>query len=144
MLIINQKILDDISRHAMEAYPKECCGILVGADSGEDRSISEAHRAKNLREEQHDRYLIDERKLIEVIKSVRGTGKDVVGFYHSHPDYPSTPSQYDADNVAWPGYSYVIVSVKKEGVASVQAWIMPEEDGAFVEQQMSIKESIPS
>jgi proteasome lid subunit RPN8/RPN11 len=144
MLIVDQRILDDIHRHALETYPKECCGILVGSDSGDDRFINEAHRAKNLREEQHDRYLIDERKLIEVIRTIRGTGKDVVGFYHSHPDYPSTPSQYDSDHAAWPGYSYVIVSVEKKNIASIQAWIMPEEGAEFIEQPINIKEIIPS
>ena len=38
-------------------------------------------------------------------------GGELLGFYHSHPDHPARPSQYDLDH-AWPFFSYVIVSVR--------------------------------
>jgi proteasome lid subunit RPN8/RPN11 len=141
MLIINQEILDDIYEYAKLNYPEECCGILVGYDSGSDRHVTAAHRATNVSDEhRHDRYLIDEKKLIEVIRSNRGKSTDVIGFYHSHPDYPSRPSQYDTEHAAWPGYSYLIVSVEKSRVVSAQSWVMPEEGGAFIEQPITIKQ----
>lgn len=142
MLIINPKMLDDIYEHSLKSYPEECCGILVGFDNGGARFITEVHRAENVSDERrHDRYLIDERKLIEVIKSTRGQNADVIGFYHSHPDYPSRPSQYDTENAAWPGYSYLIVSVEKGHVVSAQSWVMSHEGGKFVEQPIQTKES---
>jgi len=142
--MIERKILDDIYRHALDEYPDECCGILVGFDNGDERIVTKAHRAKNVStERRHDRYLVDERKLIEVIKSTRGKAEDVIGFYHSHPDYPSTPSQYDTEHAAWPGYSYLIVSVEKARAVSAQSWIMPQENGSFLEQALSLREDQP-
>jgi proteasome lid subunit RPN8/RPN11 len=137
MLVISKKILDDIFAHSRETYPDECCGILVGRDDGGKRIISESHRAKNVSEgRKHDRYLIDEKKLIEVMKATRGQAVDVVGFYHSHPDYPSRPSGYDTETAAWSGYSYMIVSVTKDAIASFQSWVMPDGAGSFEEEAL--------
>ena len=36
-------------------------------------------------------------------------GGELLGFYHSHPDHPARPSQYDLDH-AWPTFAYVIVA----------------------------------
>ncbi|RJP75146.1 MAG: M67 family peptidase [Candidatus Abyssobacteria bacterium SURF_17] len=141
MLNIPKRVLDDIYEHARETYPEECCGILVGRDAGKDRFITESHRAENMsKERRHERYLVDERKLIEVIKSVRGSQVDVVGFYHSHPDYPSRPSGFDTESAAWPGYSYLIVSVEADKVVSAQSWQMPDGAESFVEEPMTTDE----
>jgi proteasome lid subunit RPN8/RPN11 len=145
MLIISREILDDIFEHARETYPEECCGILVGRDEGGRRTITAARRANNVSSERkHDRYVIDEEKLIEVIRSVRGLPEDVVGFYHSHPDSPSRPSEYDRQIAAWPGYSYLIASVDREGAASAQSWIMPDGSDSFVEEPVSTGEGAPA
>ena len=142
MLIIPRKILDDIFAHSVETYPEECCGILVGVDEGDRRVITESRRAKNVAaERRHERYLIDEKKLIEAMKDTRGLKTDVVGFYHSHPDYPSRPSGFDTETAAWPGYSYLIASVKKDGVESVRSWVMPDGDDSFVEEPLNIEET---
>lgn len=142
MLIIPKKILNDIYDHSLTDYPEECCGILVGRDEGESRIITESHRARNVSEERrHERYLIDERKLIEVMKSVRGMEVDVVGFYHSHPDHPSRPSGFDNETAAWPGYSYLIVSVEKDRAVSAQSWVMPDSGDSFEEEPMQVEEA---
>ena len=141
VLIIPRKILDDIAEHSVETYPEECCGILVGRDEGDDRVVTESHRAKNVAEERrHERYLIEERKLIDVMKATRGSEVDVIGFYHSHPDYPSRPSGFDTETAAWPGSSYLIASVEKDGVASVRSWTMPDGSDTFVEEPMKVEE----
>jgi proteasome lid subunit RPN8/RPN11 len=94
-------------------------------------------------ERRHERYRLDERKLFEVIKSVRGQSSDVVGFYHSHPDHPSSPSQHDADQAAWPGYTYLIISLDNGRIASAQAWMIPEENASFIEQPLHVGERVP-
>jgi len=143
VLIIPREILADIFEHSQLAYPEECCGILVGLDTEGDRTITASHRARNVIEERrHERYLIDERKLIEVTRSTRNFPADIIGFYHSHPDYPSHPSLYDTETAAWPGYSYLIVSLEKDRIASFQSWIMREEGDPFVEERIRISETI--
>jgi proteasome lid subunit RPN8/RPN11 len=142
MLIIPKKILEDIFAHSRETYPEECCGILVGRDEAGRRAVTESHRARNVSEgRRHDRYLIDEKKLIEVMKATRGLAVDVVGFYHSHPDYPSRPSGYDTETAAWPGYSYLIASVAKDKVVSFQSWVMLDGANAFEEEPIGAAEA---
>jgi proteasome lid subunit RPN8/RPN11 len=142
MLIIPKPVIDDISSHSQETYPEECCGILVGNDARDGRIITESHRAENVsRERRQERYIIDEHKLLEVMKATRSLPVDVIGFYHSHPDYPSRPSGYDIETAAWPGYSYLIVSLDGGGVVSFQSWIMPEEGGEFTEEPISVSET---
>ena len=142
MLVIPFKILEDIFEHSRETYPEECCGILVGRDEQNRRIVTESHRARNTSEERrHERYLLDEKKLIEVIRATRGLSVDVVGFYHSHPDHPSCPSSHDTETAAWPGYSYLIVSVSTESIDGVQSWIMPANGDTFVEELISSEET---
>jgi proteasome lid subunit RPN8/RPN11 len=66
-------------------------------------------------------------------------GGELVGFYHSHPDHPARPSQYDLDH-AWPTFAYVIVSIvgsdapapgAKAGQTTV--WFLADDRSAFNE-----------
>jgi proteasome lid subunit RPN8/RPN11 len=66
-------------------------------------------------------------------KEARGLGLDVVGYYHSHPDHPSRPSDFDRDH-AWPGLSYLIVSVQKGTVADERSWRLADERDRFDEE----------
>ena len=61
----------------------------------------------------------------------RGDGLEIVGIWHTHPDHPARPSETDS-SAAWQGYTYLILSVGRQGVADVTAWRLVE--GSFVEQ----------
>jgi len=74
------------------------------------------------------------------MRNVRGLAVDVVGFYHSHPDHPSSPSAHDTEMAVWPGYSYLIVSTGKGRIVSVQSWVMRDESSSFSEEPMRIVE----
>ena len=107
--------LDQIRRHGESDYPHECCGLLIGSFDGEGRKVAdEIFPISNAREEsaKRNRFLIAPEELMRGEKHARQRGRDVVGFYHSHPDHPAVPSQFDLDH-AWPVYSYIIVSVRE-------------------------------
>jgi proteasome lid subunit RPN8/RPN11 len=110
--------LEAIRRHGEADYPHECCGLLIGTfDENGRKAALEILPIGNAREDaaKRNRFLIAPEDLMRAEKHARQSGRDVVGFYHSHPDHPAVPSQFDLDH-AWPVYSYVIVSVR-EGVA---------------------------
>ncbi len=102
-----------IRRHGQETYPHECCGALVGRDGG----VTEIVALPNTTEEGPRRrflvrpadYRLAERRASEL-------GGELLGFYHSHPDHPARPSQYDLDH-AWPTFAYIIVAVAGDGLA---------------------------
>lgn len=113
MLLLTTAIRSFIEAHAVEAYPQECCGVLVGRVDAQGRHALEAHRTGNLNTERaHDRFELDPRDYMRIDKEARTRKLDIVGIYHSHPDHPAKPSQTDLD-AAWEGYSYVIVAVNK-------------------------------
>jgi proteasome lid subunit RPN8/RPN11 len=115
-------------RHLAEAaYPLEGCGILLGQPGG---AVTEVRAGRNLRgpeDRGRDRYVLDPRDVVAAQRDADGAGLDLVGFWHTHPDHPSRPSQYDADH-AWPGYVYVIVSVREGSAAGEQGWVLDVED----------------
>ncbi|PZV11076.1 MAG: metal-dependent protease of the PAD1/JAB1 superfamily [Leptolyngbya sp.] len=73
-----------------------------------------------------DRYYIDPADLLRVQKSARDRGLEIVGIYHSHPDHPAVPSECDRA-LAWPVYSYVIVSVVQGRVADLKSWRLDDQ-----------------
>jgi proteasome lid subunit RPN8/RPN11 len=93
--------------HGQETYPHECCGALIGRDG----FVTAIVALPNTTEEGPRRrfmvrpsdYQLAERRATEL-------GGELLGFYHSHPDHPARPSQYDLDH-AWPTFAYIIVAV---------------------------------
>ncbi len=126
--------MDSIHEHAKEAYPEECAGILVGMDNGEAKVIVDVWRADNTHEgERERRFLIEPLKIKEFEDAARERDLDILGFYHSHPDHPAEPSEYDRDH-AWPGYSYIIASVSESGVEDMRSWALKDDRSGYDEE----------
>jgi proteasome lid subunit RPN8/RPN11 len=118
------------------AYPNECCGVLLGALRNDDSRVVESIiPINNAREEaeQYHRFKIEPEDVMRAEKAARAQSRDVLGFYHSHPDHPARPSEYDRDN-AVPFYSYIIVSVEKSGAAELTSWRLSDDRNEFLEE----------
>ncbi|MFQ6093428.1 MAG: Mov34/MPN/PAD-1 family protein [bacterium] len=141
MIAIRKGDLEKIYRHTKDAYPHECCGILVGK-IGDEKEVAEVHRASNLcAERARDRYEISPEQLYEVDRRSQERGLAVIGFYHSHPNHSSQPSPFDAER-AWPSYSYLIVSVNDEGGVGARSWVWNEEKREFEEELLMTPASV--
>lgn len=106
--------LEQIRRHGEADYPHECCGLLIGSFEPSGGKVAlEIFPISNAREEtaKRNRFLIAPEDLMRGEKHARANRRDVVGFYHSHPDHEAVPSAFDLEH-AWPVYSYIIVSVR--------------------------------
>jgi desampylase len=106
-ITIVRSALDELIAHARAEAPSECCGLLLGTGS----SILEAGRTANVASNRYSRFLIDPRDHIDLRRSARGRGLEVVGFYHSHPRSPALPSPSDVAEASYPGHLYLIVSL---------------------------------
>ena len=129
-----------LRQHAEQAYPEECCGILVGSIVGGERHVHRSVPCQNLRvSEAHNRYEIDPAELIRVQREARESGMEIVGFYHSHPDHPAQPSRTDLEHAHWIGCSYVITSVQEGKACDTRSFLLRgirEEDKSFAEEDL--------
>jgi proteasome lid subunit RPN8/RPN11 len=124
MLKLLQAAYNQLRRHAEEAYPEESCGILLGIASGDTREVHEAVRCRNLHPAPEKNYEIDLREVIRLQRESRQRGLEVVGFYHSHPDHPASPSPTDLEQAHWIGHSYVITSVQQGRALQTRSWLL--------------------
>jgi proteasome lid subunit RPN8/RPN11 len=126
--------VDLIHEHATEAYPEECAGALVGIDTGGVRVVVDVWRAENTHEEERSRrFLIEPLAVKKFEEQAEEKDMGLLGFYHSHPDHPAEPSEYDREH-AWPGYSYVIASVSGENVEDMRSWTLRGDRSGYDEE----------
>jgi proteasome lid subunit RPN8/RPN11 len=132
---------DDLARihaHGESAYPEECCGVLIGREGkdGDSAIVERIEAADNERvDSRHNRYVISPQSLLKAQREARASGLDIVGYYHSHPDHPARPSEFDREH-AWPGTSYVIVSVEKGKAVDCRSWRLRDDRAAFEEESL--------
>lgn len=130
-LKISEELLAGIREHGKKAYPNECCGVLLGRIEDSRKSVVELRAMENTREDSpRNRYLISSRELLEAEKAARARGLDIVGVYHSHPDHPARPSEFDREH-AFPWYSYIIVSVHGGKPVDLASWTLRDDRSAF-------------
>lgn len=133
-LIITPRHLQTIGRHAAMSYPEECCGVLIGQPQADATLVERVLSVGNERDEsRHNRYLINPSTVLAAHKEARVLGLEIVGYYHSHPDHPARPSDFDREH-AWPGVSYLIVSVQGGKVAESRSWRLCDDRPGFEEE----------
>ncbi len=131
MIRIPVDLLRQIRARGAEAYPAECCGVLLGQTQNGSKVVHVARPFENRTAESPERrYYAGPEAYREAEAWARSHGLDVVGIYHSHPDHPARPSEYDREH-AWPWYSYLIVSVERGQPSDLTSWVLAEERDRF-------------
>jgi proteasome lid subunit RPN8/RPN11 len=149
---LSTELAGKIRRHGAETYPHECCGALLGRDAAsagtpsagvapsESREILALYPLVNRRDDSpRNRFSVTSDDVRAAEKAAREQGLDVVGWYHSHPDHPAEPSQYDRDH-AWPWYSYIIVSVANGEPQNMTSWRLCDDRTEFVCEEIAVRD----
>lgn len=122
VLLLPEGARTELEQRVREGYPRETCGLLLGSAQQERVRVQRVLQARNLNETRaRDRYELDPAAFIAADAEARAAELEIVGIWHSHPDHPARPSETDRA-AAWAGWSYVIVSVTKDGVADLRSW----------------------
>ena len=125
-------LVDDIRRHAADTYPHECCGALIGSAD----QVSEVFGLPNTTDEGPRRRFLIRPQDYRAAEARAGTaGRELLGFYHSHPDHPARPSAYDLEH-AWPVFAYVIISVREGTPGAITSWRLRDDRTGFDEQKI--------
>ena len=138
MLVLSSEQKKIIRFEGNNAYPNECCGVLLGEiDDAGTKIVRHSEAIVNAREggEQYHRFLITPEEMLAVERKARAMKLDVIGFYHSHPDHPASPSDYDKEH-ALPFYSYVIVSVIQGQAEELTSWELTEDRTTFLSESI--------
>ncbi len=133
MIAVGTQQLAAIIAHGEKDYPSECCGLLIGRTEPDgQKTVAEIFPIENASpaETKHDRSLITPKDLMRSEKYARSKQLDVIGNYHSHPDWPAEPSRFDLDH-AWPTWSYIIVSVREGKGCDLLSWELEPDRSRF-------------
>jgi proteasome lid subunit RPN8/RPN11 len=126
-----------IRRHGEETYPHECCGALIGRGG----VVTHAEPLPNTTEEgPRRRFLVRPSDYRLAEQRASELGAELLGFYHSHPDHPARPSQFDLDH-AWPTFAYVIVAVAAGRAGDMTVWFLKEDRSSFDEGELNADEN---
>ena len=135
MIEISNHLLAEIASHGERAYPEEGAGLLLGQAQGDRRLVEAIVPLTNSREDaaRHNRYLITPQDMLHGEEEAMRKGLDVIGVFHSHPDHPNRPSEFDKE-WALPWYSYLITSIQSGKTAGSRSWKLREDRAAFEEE----------
>ncbi len=145
-LWIDEQLVERIRRHGAQTYPNECCGALLGRDAEAEavpatfvRKVLGLNPLVNRREDSpRNRFSVSGEDVREADKVAQSAGLDVIGWYHSHPDHPARPSEFDREH-AWPWYSYVIVSVQGGVPGDLSSWRLQDDRSGFAAEAIVIR-----
>ncbi len=144
-LWISNHLAGKIRRHGAEKYPHECCGALLGRDSVTQsetlgREVLDLHALINRSDDSpRNRFSLTAEDVRDAEKVARQQGLDVIGWYHSHPDHPARPSEFDREH-AWPWYSYIIVSVYNGAPQEMTSWRLNDDRVEFSSEALEIRQ----
>jgi proteasome lid subunit RPN8/RPN11 len=155
-LKMSTEIADKIREHGARTYPNECCGALLGRETAEPgtasvggisictREVLALFPLVNRRDDSpHNRFSVTADDVRAADKAARERGLDLVGWYHSHPDHPACPSQYDREH-AWPWYSYIIVSVANGRPQEMTSWRLSDDRCDYACEEIAVHDRAAS
>jgi proteasome lid subunit RPN8/RPN11 len=136
-IAVSENLIQQIGAHGAETYPHECCGALLGVDGENSREVRALHNLTNRREDSpHNRFSVTSEDVRQAELAAQKNGFEVIGWYHSHPDHPALPSEYDREH-AWPWYSYIIVSVTEGKPGAIASWRLTDDRRRFEPETIS-------
>ena len=135
-LRVSDELLAKIHAHGEQAYPEEGAGFMLGSD-GEERAVTAIFPLSNAREDaaRQNRYLFTPEDYMKAELEAERLGLSLIGVFHSHPDHPNRPSDFDRE-WAQPYFSYVITSVRSGKALESRSWRLAEDRTVFKEEEI--------
>jgi proteasome lid subunit RPN8/RPN11 len=139
ILELSAKILEDIHAHGESSYPEEGAGLLLGKVNGDYKRVISIIKYSNAHEDnaRHNRYLLTPQDYLHGEQEASNLGLDVLGIFHSHPDHPNRPSEFDRE-WAMPWFSYVITSVQAGNAVDSRSWLLSDDRSHFFEEEIRV------
>jgi proteasome lid subunit RPN8/RPN11 len=135
MLVVSNELNKQINAHVESAYPEEGAGFLIGVEG----EVKEILALSNAREDEarHNRFLITPEEYLKAELTADRLGLSLIGVFHSHPDCPNIPSEYDRE-WAQPFFSYIITRVDEGKAVNSRSWRLIEDRSKYEEEEIKI------
>jgi len=140
-LRLSTELLSQIQAHGEAHYPNEGAGLLLGETDGELRRVTQLMPLDNEfdESERYHRYQISPQDMLLAQQFADSQDLDIVGVFHSHPDHPAQPSEFDRQ-WALPWFSYLITRVQKGRAEESRSWLLSDDRGQFEEQALELRD----
>src|SRR4051812_31375362 len=137
-LVLSEAVANEIRTHGAKDYPHETCGAILGVDGDKDREASALFPLINRRDDSpRNRFSVDANDVRAAERAATESGLELIGWYHSHPDHPAKPSEFDREH-AWPWYSYIIVSVHSGEPRDMTSWRLVDDRTHYLPEEIVI------
>lgn len=135
MLVVSDRLIEAMNAHVEGTYPEEGAGFLIG----EDGEVKEIVALSNSREDgaRHNRFLFTPEDYLKAELKAESLGLSLIGVFHSHPDCPNIPSEYDRE-WAQPFFSYIITRVDEGKAVNMRSWKLLEDRSMYEEEEIKI------
>ena len=132
MIAIPSDIVAAMGEHAVNGYPFEVCGLMIGAPGSDriDRFVPCTNIATSAKV-----YTIDPKEHLKAEIAAEKDGLEVLGVMHSHTHSEAFPSATDVAQAPDPGWHYLIVSLKS-GAPQPRSFRIV--NGEITEEEISI------
>ena len=111
--ILSSDLRAQLAAEAGAEFPHECCGLIEGVREG-DKVRALALRPTANFSEHPDSFEIDPTAHLRLMRELRGSGREVVGCYHSHPRGRPVPSKHDREQANSEGFVWLIAALASE------------------------------
>ena len=142
MVRTTKDIILRIKSHGERTYPEECCGIMLGVSDEDNQMVEEIVELDNEQDgNRRRRFFVTPNQYLQAERTAAEKNLQLLGFYHSHPDHPAAPSEFDREH-ALPWFTYVIVAVSKGKANDVTTWLLSESREQFDQDELLIEETV--
>jgi len=125
-LRIKSSDIKKIDAHALESFPYECVGLMIGTLNKDEFEVREIVKAKNTLDSPVA-FETDPQFVYQVHKDAEKRGLQLVGVYHSHPNLHAFVSSRDADFMKyWSHLAWLILGLSRDRVLERRAFTMKE------------------
>lgn len=136
---MKQALRQRIDAELVAMYPDEGGGFLLGVHDGAELIVYDVHPVRNLArpEDRSHRYKMAPADWMALEDEAEKRGLTLLGYFHSHPDAPAVPSDFDREN-ALPHFRYLIVSIKERVPVEWRVWLLAPGRDRFEEEMLHI------
>jgi len=138
-IILSSTLQQQIFQQMEATFPNEGGGFLLGSRHADRVTIEDVIQVENTfeTEEQYHRYAMTPQNWAQMEDEADERGLSLVGYYHSHPDSPAIPSEYDRAH-ALPNFTYIITSVMAGKAVEMLVWELDADRSKFHPQELVV------